>query len=348
MASRVALLTPFGPPAVHGNAVTVARIARGLVESGVDVRIWDLSIVPEEVVEREVAVFRPALVHAFHAYRTGPLALRLARRAGVPLIVTITGTDANHDLADSARASTVRDVLAGAAAVVTFHAAVSERIEAALPDLGPRLATVPQAVRFEGQEPFDLDARWTLPAEAVLFLFPAGLRPVKRPRLPLAPLGRLVMRYPALRLCYAGPIVDAAEGQALSRALAGLGWARHVGIVPHGAMPSLLARAAVVLNCSVSEGGMANSVLEALALGCAVLASDIPGNRSLIEDGVTGLLFRDEQELQAGAERLVRDPALRARLGANGRGLVESRYRPERETEGYLRQYRRLEAAPSA
>jgi glycosyltransferase involved in cell wall biosynthesis len=84
-------------------------------------------------------------------------------------------------------------------------------------------------------------------------------------------------------------------------------------------MPALLSAADVVVNCSISEGGMSNSVLEALTLGRAVLASDIEGNRALIEDGVTGLLFSDATELAAQAERLLVDGELRARLGAEGR-----------------------------
>jgi glycosyltransferase involved in cell wall biosynthesis len=113
-------------------------------------------------------------------------------------------------------------------------------------------------------------------------------------------------------------------------------------------MASLLARADVVLNCSISEGGMANSVLEALALGRAVLASDIEGNRALIEHEVTGLLFRDEAELAAGAERLITDAPLRQQLGAAGRALVERLYPPSREIDGYLAVYHRLSPVASA
>jgi glycosyltransferase involved in cell wall biosynthesis len=113
-------------------------------------------------------------------------------------------------------------------------------------------------------------------------------------------------------------------------------------------MRSLLVASDVVLNCSVSEGGMANSVLEAFATGRAVLASDIEGNRSLVEDGVTGLLFRDEAELLVQAGRLVLDPGLRARLAAAGRDVVENRYRPDREIEGYLEAYRQLIPVPAA
>jgi len=348
MPPRVALLTPFAFPAVRGNAVTVARIAAGLRGRGIDLRVWDLSVASEAAVSREVETFRPTLVHAFHAFRVGPLALRLARRAEVPLVVTLTGTDANHDLFDPARAPVVRRVLEGAGGLVAFHRSIAERVGTVLPDLAERFAVVPQAASLNESEPFDLTARWPLPPARVLFVFPAGLRPVKRPRLPLAAFGRLVTRHPQVRLLYAGPVLDPDEGEALLAALHGRPWARHIGATPHAQMGSLLAQSDVVLNGSVSEGGMANSVLEALAMGRAVLASDIEGNRSLVEDGVTGLLFRDESDLEAKAEQLVLDPGLRARLGAAGRERVERRYPAEREIEGYLDVYRRLVPVPAA
>lgn len=348
MPPRVGLLTPFAFPSVRGNAITVERIARALTARGLDIRVWDVGATPEAMIEREMQAFRPALVHAFHAFRVGPFALRLARRAEIPLVVTLTGTDANHDLFDAERASTVRRVLEGAASLVVFHDSIRERIAAALPDLRGRLTTIPQSVSLARPEPFDLSARWPLPAGRLLFVFPAGIRGVKNPRLPLRALDAVAARRPELRLLYVGPVLDADEGEALLQALGSRPWARHIGGVPHARMASLLAQADVVLNCSISEGGMANSVLEALALGRAVLASDIPGNRSLIEHGVTGLLFRDEAELAAGAERLAADPGLRVRLGEAGRALVERRYPPSRETEGYLKVYRRLVPVLSA
>jgi glycosyltransferase involved in cell wall biosynthesis len=347
MPRRVALLTPFAFPSVRGNAVTVGRIAAGLRRRGVDLAVWDVSVTSEALIAREVEAFRPDLVHAFHAFRVGPLALRLARRLEVPFVVTLTGTDANHDLFDPSRAPLVRRVLEGAGRLIVFHPSIAERVGAALPDLRARFAVVAQAAALADGEAFPLAARWALPASRVLFLFPAGLRDVKRPRLPLAPLDALVARRPEIRLLYVGPVLDPGEGEALVSALRGRPWARYLGDVPHASMRSLFAASDVVLNCSLSEGGMANSVLEALAMGRAVLASDIEGNRSLVEDGVTGLLFRDDDEFLVKAERLVADPDLRARLGAAGRRVVE-RYPPEREIEGYLQAYRDLTPVPAA
>ena len=89
---------------------------------------------------------------------------------------------------------------------------------------------------------------------------------------------------------------------------------------------------------------MANAVLEALALGRAVLAADIPGNRSLVEDDVTGFLFASDAELAEKAGWLANDPELRRRLGEAGRRLVATRFTPAVETGGYLAVYRRVAA----
>jgi len=344
MPPRVALLAPFASPSVRGNAITVERIGANLRARGVTAERWDLSTTPAADVEREVAAFAPGLIHAFHAYRVGPPALELARRLEVPLLVTITGTDGNHDLVDPARAATVRDVLAGALAITVFHASMATRLEEAVPGLGSRIRVVPQSVWFEPASPAAPDPFPEIGAGPLL-LFPAGIRMVKNPLFPLAPLDAVAARRPELRLLYVGPILDPAEGEALRAALAGRPWARYGGAVPHARMPAVLARAQVVLNCSLSEGGMANSVLEALHAGRAVVASDIEGNRALVEDGVTGFRYRTPADFADRIERLLADPELAERLGRAGRELVATRFGPAREIDGYLEVYERLGAA---
>jgi L-malate glycosyltransferase len=319
---------------------------RGLTARGVRIRAWDLSVTAEPEVLAGIVADQPCLVHALHAFRAGPLALEAARRLAVPLVVTLTGTDANHDLGDADRAATVAAVLAHAAAITVFHRSITARVVAALPDVAPRVVEIPQAVAFARADPVDLDARWALPSDRLLVLFPGGIRRVKRPLLALRGLEPVAARHPRLRLAYAGPMLEPAEGDALLGALRSRAWARHLGAIPHTQMASLLAQADVVVNSSVSEGGMANSVLEALALGRAVLAAAIDGNRSIVEHEVTGLLFRDQEELTTQAERLVTDPALRARLGAAGRARIERDYPPHREIDAYLDLYRALGKAP--
>jgi PEP-CTERM/exosortase A-associated glycosyltransferase len=64
--------------------------------------------------------------------------------------------------------------------------------------------------------------------------------------------------------------------------------------------------------------------LESMAMGKAVLASDVGGHKELIEDGKTGILFaaEDVEDLVAQSVRLANDPALRTKLGEAGRQFV--------------------------
>ena len=64
MAARVALLTPYAAPSVRGNAITVDRVTRGLRQRGVELRVWDLSVVPEGAVDHQISQYRPAVIHA--------------------------------------------------------------------------------------------------------------------------------------------------------------------------------------------------------------------------------------------------------------------------------------------
>jgi len=82
-----------------------------------------------------------------------------------------------------------------------------------------------------------------------------------------------------------------------------------------------MSRGAVFVLPSLSEG-MPNVLLEAMACGCPVVASDIPGGvtRELLADGACGLIVPpgDEQALEAAILRVVQDDELRGRLIAEG------------------------------
>lgn len=87
-----------------------------------------------------------------------------------------------------------------------------------------------------------------------------------------------------------------------------------------------------------------NAVLEAMAAGLPVVASDNAGNRDAVEDGVTGFLVESEVELLERCQQLVDDKALRLRLGAAGRERVRREFSRER----MLAELSRLYAAGSA
>jgi len=91
-------------------------------------------------------------------------------------------------------------------------------------------------------------------------------------------------------------------------------WVTLVGYVPHDRLAGEYRRAWIVASASIAEGwGLA--LTEAAACGTPAVATDIPGHRSSVIDGVTGLLAPPDQ-LAARFVEVLGDPARRERLGA--------------------------------
>ncbi len=92
-------------------------------------------------------------------------------------------------------------------------------------------------------------------------------------------------------------------------------------------VPVLLAGADVFALSSRSEGAPM-SILEAMAAGLPVVASDVGGVREQVADGETGLLVppADPHALAAALERLLADPRLRLGLGEAGRARAREHF----------------------
>lgn len=83
--------------------------------------------------------------------------------------------------------------------------------------------------------------------------------------------------------------------------------------------------------------GLPNAVVEAMAAGVPVVASDVPGNRDAI--GETGLYASDEIQLLERTLELVDDPARRHKLGGSARSRVEREFSRSRTLETLERLY---------
>lgn len=104
-----------------------------------------------------------------------------------------------------------------------------------------------------------------------------------------------------------------------------------------------LQRSDVLLHPSVDEG-LPNVLIEAMACGVPLVATDCGGVREALVDGVQGLLVapRDPAALAAAIERLWRSPELRERMGDAGRATVVARFTLERHRKQLLSLYREL------
>lgn len=90
--------------------------------------------------------------------------------------------------------------------------------------------------------------------------------------------------------------------------------------------------------------GLSVALLEAMACGLCVIVSGSPGNLSLIQDGINGLVFPvDKPELLSKCLTMaVADPELRRRLGQIARRTVEKTYAIDVVASKHLRMYKEL------
>jgi len=79
-------------------------------------------------------------------------------------------------------------------------------------------------------------------------------------------------------------------------------------------------------------------VLEAMAAGCAVVVSDLPGYRMIIKNGKNGVLFKpnDTHAMALEVERLRASGPLRKKMGRNARNTIAAHYTPNKIAATYI------------
>jgi glycosyltransferase involved in cell wall biosynthesis len=87
-----------------------------------------------------------------------------------------------------------------------------------------------------------------------------------------------------------------------------------------------------------------NTVLEAMACGVPVIASNVGGIPEQVDDGITGLLIPAQNaELMArSASLLLKDPILREKMGKAAILKVKDRFTLEYQVEQYLQWYEEI------
>ncbi len=100
------------------------------------------------------------------------------------------------------------------------------------------------------------------------------------------------------------------------------------GNVPHEQLRAYYGASDIVVLPSTPPESFGMVLIEANACGRPVVASDIPGVRSVVSDGTTGFLFQagDEDDLAAKLQTLIDSPELRSQFGQAGLRKVTERY----------------------
>ncbi len=100
-----------------------------------------------------------------------------------------------------------------------------------------------------------------------------------------------------------------------------------VGEKSHQQLREILSSSDILVNPSYGEG-LPSAVLEAGAMGLAVVATDVGGTREIIVDGKNGYLIKpgDVKTLRAKIDMLVKDAKLRSRFGAALQKTVRDKF----------------------
>jgi glycosyltransferase involved in cell wall biosynthesis len=273
-------------------------------------------------------------IDAHYVYPDGVAAVWLGRKLGVPVVVTARGTDVNLIPQHAIPRRMIRGAVAGAAALI----AVSAALKAALVGLGAPDEKV--TVLRNGVD----TGLFRPPADRAATRASLGLT---RPT--LISVGHLIERkghhlvIEALQALPEWELLIVGEGPERNR-LAGLIAAhelgarvRLLGARPHSELPGLYGAADALVLASSREG-WANVLLESMACGTPVVATNIWGNPEVVQSREAGLIVeRSAEAISEGVRRLAADWPDRATTRA-----YAERFSWDETTAGQLAVFRRV------
>ena len=296
---------------------------------------WSMALACLPLLRRLRRQRRLEVLDAHFGYPDGFAAVWLARRLGVPVTITLRGTEVPLSRT-RLRGRLLRRALRRADRLF----AVSGSLAALARRLGAdpaRVTVVPNGVdagRFRPEDRAAARRRFGLPEEAPVLVTVGGLCERKGFHRVIECLPALARRFPGLRyLAVGGPSPEGDWGprlRALAASLGVDGRVRFTGPLPPDALRWALSAGDVFVLASRNEG-WANVLLEAMACGLPVVATDVGGNREVVCRPELGIVvpFGDGAALEAAlAEALSRRwdrAAIRAHAEANGwEGRVET------------------------
>jgi glycosyltransferase involved in cell wall biosynthesis len=297
---------PYFPSAhrAFGRYAAFARVPRYEVRNGIEVWHPRYAAIPKVgATWAPGSLFRTALglvrrlqddgrrfevIDAHYFYPDGVAAARLARALRLPLAITGRGTDLTLIPKDAGPRMQIRWAAAEAAALVTVCDDLRQRLLA----LG-----APASRSLVLRNGVDLSlfsmgnraaARAALRVEGFTLLCVGALIPRKGHELVI----RALTDSPDCRLLIAGSGPLRGDLESLARRLRVADRVRFLGEVAHGDLPGVYAAADVLVLASSREG-WANVLLEAMACGTPVIASNVNGAAEVVRAPAAGLLMAE-------------------------------------------------------
>jgi glycosyltransferase involved in cell wall biosynthesis len=317
---RVFFQSPRYPrlPGVKPRSFLAGSVTTSYRLAGVDVEVLDYAAIP--VVSRaingivsswallpRIRVFKPDIVLAYWVYPDGYAALRVARKLGVPCVVGALGSDIH--VRDGLNALLTRLTITKADRLLTVSEAMRQ---AAIVDFGAAPARVHTIVNGFNTSVFGLKDRRLarqqlgLAQDLQIVVYVGRFVEAKGMRELIAAARQLALTNERFRLALVGDGVMRTE---LLNMVTTAGLTDKV-LVPGGQPPEKVAQwisASDVLTLPSWSEGYPNVVVEALACGRPVVATDVGGTCEIVNPD-NGILIppRDTDALLAGLDKALR------------------------------------------
>jgi glycosyltransferase involved in cell wall biosynthesis len=285
------------------------------------------------------------LVHA-HGTRACSNTIRAARSLGIPVIYTVHGWSFHPD--QSVLTRTLRIM---GERYLTSRAAVNISVSASNRQTGTdriknfRSLVINNGIdrrKFNPERAVrDIRAELSIPEDALLFLFLARFTSHKQPLALIDAFREALPQLPGAHLLLVGD-GDQKAGAVETVNAAGLSGKIHFQPFRQD-VPDVLAAADVFVLPSLWEG-LPIGLLEAMAMGKAVIATDVDGTREVVKDGQNGLLIEPGNitVLADALQSLGRDEGRRKEFGRRALETVRTRFDATGMTREIERVYLRV------
>jgi glycosyltransferase involved in cell wall biosynthesis len=336
---RIVIATPLYPPQIGGPATYAKLLEEGLPSQGIEielVKFTDVAKYPRII--RHFLYYRRVLralaaadaVLALDPVSVGYPAMKAAQKLGKPFFVKIVGDYAWEQGRQRFGVTETLDAF-----VQAPYASLPIRF---LRFLQTRVAQHAARVIVPSEYLKKIVGAWGIPLERIEVIYnavpidsrgkiPASVQALPRPLVVTA--GRLVpwkhieglidavstVHHASLAVVGDGPLREPLEHKAYLKLP---NRSAFTGLVPHDDTLAIIA-SADVFSLNSSYEGLSHLLVEALALGVPIVATNVGGNPEVVEDGRTGLLVThgDTQALSKALGRILTDEALRATMKQN-------------------------------
>jgi len=287
------------------------------------------------------------LLHGYWVVPGGTMALLAGALAGRPVVATAAGSDLNQAAYQPIAGRVVRFTLRRMHTLMAPGSQLARRaVESGIPQERVQLLMGHSGIdlsRFTGEQVGGcasggsckaLDRTLQRSEDFPIVLYVGNLSPPKRVDVVLRAMSRVVKSLPDARLLLVGDGELRMELESLVSEL-GIGQAvEFLGARPHDEIPGWMRQADVLVHCSEHEG-LPMVIMEAFGCGLPVVAAGVGGIPDLVREGETGYLLDTGDDVGFARKliKLLSQPELAARLGANARAFAETHLAKERVLE---------------